>query len=183
MNIVSIQLESGLKKTFQAQKDFLTVPFLRKQLLQILKALKLKKKEIHILLCRDPQMQQFNLQYRNQDKATDILSFPWNSQRKTHIRKDTDHKGNQNFEPYSEQSRFKDADREEILGDIAISLDQVLQWTKEENASFLEILQKLLIHGVLHLLGYDHKRSPEEDQWMRKLEEQTLWKIKNMPIF
>ena len=56
---------------------------------------------------------------------------------------------------------------EKILGDIAVSLDIAKAQAKEHGLDFKEEIILLLIHGILHLLGYDHEISEQEDKKMR----------------
>ncbi len=99
--------------------------------------------EINILLMGDADIRQLNKEFRNNDYPTDVLSFPQNSDE----------------DPYIPD--------EIILGDIAISLDKAKIQAKEHALSFKEEIILLLIHGILHLLGYDHEISEQEEIKMR----------------
>ncbi|MCR4822290.1 MAG: rRNA maturation RNase YbeY [Treponema sp.] len=88
--------------------------------------------EISILFCNDQYIQELNKNYRNIDSATDILSF-------------------ENGEEYSdEEGKWLSA------GDIALSLETLPKNAEYFKVSQNEELKRLLIHGVLHLNGYDH---------------------------
>lgn len=87
--------------------------------------------ECSILVTDDARMQALNAQYRNKDKTTDVLSFP------------------------SDLPLGYDGPRH--LGDIVISLPQAQRQADELGQSLVRELQFLLLHGVLHLLGYDHE--------------------------
>ena len=100
--------------------------------------------EISVLLMEDVGIRQLNKEFRNVDKATDVLSFPQNSDEGPVI------------------------PGEIILGDIAISLDKAKLQAKEHGLAFKEEIILLLIHGILHLLGYDHEISEQEEIKMRK---------------
>jgi len=63
------------------------------------------------------------------------------------------------------------------LGEIVICLREVKKNAKKFNSSFQEELAQVLIHGVLHLLSYNHEKSKEEEEKMRKKEEYYLQKI------
>lgn len=65
----------------------------------------------------------------------------------------------------------------EGLGEIVICLREVKKNAKKFNSSFQEELAQVLIHGVLHLLGYNHQKSKEGEEKMRKKEEYYLQKI------
>ena len=100
--------------------------------------------EISVLFMEDIGIRQLNKEFRNVDKATDVLSFPQNSDEGPVI------------------------PGEIILGDIAISLDKAKLQAKEHGLAFKEEIILLLIHGILHLLGYDHEISEQEEIKMRK---------------
>ncbi|HQB54701.1 MAG TPA: rRNA maturation RNase YbeY [Sphaerochaeta sp.] len=104
--------------------------------------------EVSVSFVGDATIQQLNRQYRNLDEPTDVLSFP-------------QEEGEGFFGPVR------------ILGDIVISLD-----TMERNALLFDVepsieLQRLLIHGVLHLLGRDHATNEEREE-MLLLQEKIL---------
>tara|TARA_B100001123_G_C14922791_1_gene872453 strand:- start:105 stop:590 length:486 start_codon:yes stop_codon:yes gene_type:complete len=99
--------------------------------------------EISILFMKDFDIRQLNKKFRKVDKPTDVLSFPQNSDEDPSI------------------------PGEIILGDIAISLDKAKSQAKEHGLAFKEELTLLLIHGILHLLGYDHEISEDEEIKMR----------------
>ena len=90
-----------------------------------------------IAFVSDKTIRQLNRQFRGIDKATDVLSFPAG---------DTD---------------------ESNLGDIAISVDTAAAQAKENGLKFDEEVAQLILHGLLHLCGYDHET---DDGEMNKLE-------------
>lgn len=90
-----------------------------------------------IAFVSDKAIRQLNRQFRNVDKATDVLSFPAD---------DTD---------------------ELNLGDIAISVDTAARQAKENGLTFDEEVAQLILHGLLHLSGYDHEADNGE---MNRLE-------------
>ena len=99
--------------------------------------------EISILFMEDADIRQLNKEFRNVDNATDVLSFPQNSEE----------------DPFIPEKI--------VLGDIAISLDKAKRQAKEHSLAFNEEIILLLIHGILHLLGYDHEISEQEEIKMR----------------
>lgn len=106
---------------------------------------------INLEIVSDETIQQLNLQYRKKDKTTDVLSFPV-------------HEDLRNFE----KENFVSGPF--LLGDIFIC-ESVAQ--KQANESGLDLkteLIELYIHGVLHLMGYDHEISSEEEKIMYDLE-------------
>ncbi len=98
-------------------------------------------------------MRELNRQYRGKDKTTDVLSFP-------QIKR---------FE------RFEQLELSPIpLGDIVINLHQAKRQAKEHGLSFYDEVSWLLIHGLLHLLGYDHEKSKYQARKMREMERELL---------
>ena len=99
--------------------------------------------EVSILLTSDADIRKLNQQFRSIDQPTDVLSFPQNADEDPPI------------------------PEEIILGDIAVSLDTAQAQAKEHGLAFEEEIILLLIHGILHLLGYDHEISEQEEEKMR----------------
>ena len=108
----------------------------------------LTKKDIELLIVKNDEIRELNKEHRNIDKATDVLSFPM------------------------------DFDFVNMpLGSIVISTDFVEEKAKEYGHSFNEELSLLFIHGLLHLLGYDH----EVDNGEHRAKEEELIKKFNLP--
>lgn len=111
-------------------------------------SISLTKKDIELIIVNNDEIQQLNKEHRNIDKATDVLSFPL------------------------------DFDLENMpLGSIIISVDFVDEKAKEYNHTFNEELSLLFIHGLLHLLGFDH----EVDNGEHRDKEEELIKEFNLP--
>ena len=111
-----------------------------------LEVLGLNKVELSIVLVSDAQIKRLNKLYRNKDKPTDVLSFPIGEKVKGWL----------------------------ILGDIVISVDTAKRQAKELGYSLEEELKRLLVHGLVHLLGYDHELGGEEEKKFFELEELVL---------
>lgn len=108
----------------------------------------LTKKDIELLVVKNDEIQVLNKEHRKIDKATDVLSFPL------------------------------DYDFVNMpLGSIVISTDFVEEKSKEYGHSFNEEFSLLFIHGILHLLGYDH----EVDDGEHRAKEEELIKKFNLP--
>ena len=90
-----------------------------------------KNIEISVLLTNTKKMTSLNYKYRNKKKDTDILSFP--SEKPSFFKK-------------------KLKQRNIYLGDLALSFNYI----KKQGIEFEEYLKKMLVHGFLHLIGYDH---------------------------
>ncbi|MCG3671659.1 rRNA maturation RNase YbeY [Aliarcobacter butzleri] len=99
-------------------------------------------KDIELIVVKNDEIQELNKEYRNIDKPTDVLSFPMN---------------------------FEVIDMP-LLGSIVISTDFVQEKAKEFKHSFNEEFTLLFIHGLLHLLGFDH----EIDNGEHRLKEEEL---------
>jgi len=117
---------------------------IKEQIGKILTSLDCNEHEISILFVGDPGIRDLNHQFRGMDCPTDVLSFPQLSEGEA--------------EPPGAP----------VLGDIAISLETARQQSKNHGLSLGEELTLLLIHGILHLLGYDHEISDQEEERMRK---------------
>ena len=141
-------------------KKYLKNPksFINKKIELLNKKNKLYKKNtliFSLLLSGAKEIKKLNQKFRKKNKSTDVLSFPFyeKNQLNNKIRKQ----------------------KEVYLGDIIINLSQVKN--KNNKVKFKEELNKLWIHGLLHLLGYDHKSDTKYLQ-MQKLENKFSYLIK-----
>ena len=110
-----------------------------------------KSIEVSLLLADDENLHNLNKEFRNKDNPTNVLSFPFYKIQKNNIKKVL------NLDSYL------------FLGDIAISFERVMNESLEQEKTFIEYFSHILIHGLLHLFGYDHI-SDEEAKIMEKLE-------------
>ena len=110
--------------------------------------------ELSIAITDDETVRSLNREYANEDAVTDVLSF---SQRE----------GEEFVTPPGEVPP---------LGEVIIAYPQALRQARERGYSVDEEIARLLIHGILHLLGYDHAE-PEEARCMRAREEELLGTI------
>jgi probable rRNA maturation factor len=110
--------------------------------------------EIGIACVDLAESQELNLQYREKDKPTNVLSFP--------------------SDIPEEMLSLLDA---EPLGDLVICIPVVLQEATEQQKTPSDHFTHLLVHGILHLLGYDHETSEAEAEEMEALEIEILKKI------
>ena len=114
---------------------------------------------ITITLTTPEKIRQINNEYRQIDKATDVLSFPM-------------------FEKTELDEKIKKQEflHEDVLGDIIISVQKVEEQAKEYGHSFERELSYMVVHGFYHLMGYDHIE--EKDKIiMRPKEENVLSKL------
>lgn len=91
--------------------------------------------EVSLLLCDDARIRELNAQFRGMDKPTNVLSFP-------------------GPEPI---------ETAHVLGDIAISYETVAREAEEQGKLFAHHFCHMIVHGFLHLLGYDHETDDEAD--------------------
>ena len=98
---------------------------------------------VSVTLCDAEYIRNLNKTYRDKDKATDVLSFPLYD--------------NGEFD-------MNECISGAMLGDVVISIPRAREQAKEVGNTFLEEIAFLTVHSVLHLLGYDHERSAEDDE-------------------
>ena len=110
------------------------VPSLEKFARHVKRELRLNGREVAICLVSDAVMARLNKTYRGKDKATDVLSF------------------------LADKSQaFRRASSSSFLGDIAISPATAKRNAKKYGRTLAEELRILILHGLLHLMGYDHE--------------------------
>jgi len=114
--------------------------------------------EVSFLFTGDAEVQVLNREYRGKDKPTNVLSFP-----------DTE----LTQENLAEALTYNEP---LVLGDIAFAEETIKTEATEQNKSFLDHATHLTIHGVLHLLGYDHIEEADAEE-MEQLEVQILTKL------
>ena len=111
--------------------------------------------ELGILFVGDQRMRSLNRQYRGKDRTTDVLAFAMREA------------------PHSSSS---------LLGDVVIAVPTAARQAKEGQRSLDEELTVLLVHGILHLCGYDHERSEKEARRMQRRERMILRLIGSLPV-
>jgi probable rRNA maturation factor len=116
-----------------------------------------KDGEVSILFVGDREIRKLNREYRGIDRPTDVLSFALNE--------------GEAPDPHPE-----------MFGDIVISLDRTARQAEEAGHSFEWELVTLLVHGALHLLGYDHEGSEEDAARMKEMEEKVMNEIRSFNV-
>jgi rRNA maturation RNase YbeY len=144
-------------KNLQRSKS-LNLRRVRKALATALSLLGQEEAELSVLFVSSAKMKHLNQHYRGIPKETDVLSFPMNEV--------------EAFPP--------DASRPLILGDIVISIPKTLEQAEAYGVHFYEELLRLLIHGLLHLLGYDHEKSRYHKMKMVMKEKEILHAVARM---
>ena len=92
--------------------------------------------DVHVLLADDATLQRLNRTYRGKNKPTDVLSFP--------------------------AGDAEEGNDSGVAGDLAISLETAARQAKQYGHSLRDEVRVLLLHGVLHLAGFDHERDRGE---------------------
>lgn len=124
--------------------------------------------QISLLFVDNEEIREINRDTRGIDKATDVLSFPM-----------LDYPQNKVFKEVYKDTKFNEIylDGDElVLGDMILSLERAKEQSIEYNHSFNREVCYLVVHSILHLLGYDHMED-EEKKVMRKREEEILGKL------
>ena len=109
---------------------------------------------LSIALIGEKRMRQLNKTYRGKNKSTDVLAFPAGA---TH------------------QKQFYGA--ENIMGEVIISLPDIRKNARRYGVSFEKELLRIVVHGILHLAGYDHEKTKKEAKIMFKRQDYYLQQI------
>lgn len=118
--------------------------------------------EISLLLTNNEEIREINRDFRNQDKVTDVLSFPTIEYPTPGDFSDLEEAVEEYFHPET---------GELILGDIVISLERALEQAEEYGHPMVRELAFLTAHSMLHLMGYDHMEEEERGIMEMKQEE------------
>jgi probable rRNA maturation factor len=118
---------------------------------RLLEALACQSCDLGVLITDDARMRRLNARYRGIDRPTDVLAFAMREGPLAGL-------------------------HPQVLGDVVLSAETALRQARARRHSLAEELTRLLIHGTLHLLGYDHEVSPADARLMRA-KERELWKL------
>src|SRR5437016_14485335 len=116
---------------------------LRKVALKVLELVEKGQAELSIALVGNAEIRKLNAKFRKKDYPTDVLSFPAGDELPTGVR---------------------------LLGDVVISVEKAREQAKQRGRALNEEMVTLLIHGVVHLLGYDNERSAKDARIMARME-------------
>lgn len=130
---------------------------MRRALYDILENLDCRNKEISLLLVDDEGIREINKEYLSRDYPTNVIAFSMT------------------------EGEFGDINPD-MLGDIIISVETALRNAKDAEIKFEEELDFLMIHGVLHLLGYDHETSEADTKRMKEKERELFFALNNYVI-
>ena len=152
-----------LKIYFSNEQDKLPVRFFERRLIKkAVKGALLAENfeydaEVSVTFTDNEGIKELNREHRDKDSATDVLSFPMYN--------------------FLEGDTPADEDNAE-LGDIVISLERALEQSKEYGHSLKREIAFLTVHSVLHLLGYDHELSDEDEREMFARQDAIMERIK-----
>jgi probable rRNA maturation factor len=116
---------------------------LRKIALRVLEIVERGQAELCLVLVGNREIQDLNAKFRKKDYPTDVLSFPLGGKLPAGVL---------------------------LLGDVVISVEKAKEQAEHGGRTLDEEMVTLLIHGIVHLLGYDHERSPKDARIMDRLE-------------
>jgi len=149
----------------QQRSKSLNLRRIRKDLARAASLLCLADTELSILFVGSARMKSLNAEYRGIPRETDVLSFAMNE--------------GQSFPPRA--SRLTPHSSPSLtLGDIVISVPRASRQAREYGVAFPEELRRLLIHGLLHLAGFDHEKGRYQKARMEKREKELLYALKEM---
>ena len=150
-----MKLSLSLQQSFEAPELVLKRAYLKKVVETTLRYIDTQSDcEIGIACVDNDESHKLNLQYRWKDKPTNVLSFP--------------------SDLPDEMAQILDTFP---IGDLVISIPVVLQEAIEQNKAPTEHFTHMLVHGTLHLMGYDHETSDEDAEEMEALEIEILAKL------
>ena len=125
------------------RKIKLDTALLKSHSLAVLQSLDKTQSELSILLTNDEKIRSLNCDYRGKDRPTDVLSFP-------------------------QEDDMEDESGNSWLGDVVISVETASRQAEDHHLTLDQELMLLIIHGVLHLLGFDHEQSKKDAAFMKK---------------
>ncbi len=151
---IEIFFEGDLSRFSREIKKIESLKLVKK----ILNHLKLKKSSVAIILTDNKAIKKINRKYRKKNKPTDVISFATREN------------------PFPQLENMP-----EHLGDVFISIERAHEQSIVYDISIADEIKRLLVHGILHLAGYDHETSPADEVVMKKKEEEILQKLITSP--
>ena len=148
---LGLELEEIARQVIEAALDYEACPY---------------EAEVNLLITDNAQIHEMNLQFRQIDRPTDVLSFPMI---------DYEEPGNFDFleDEEMQDDCFNPETGELLLGDIVISAQKVVEQAEEYGHSRKREYAFLIAHSMLHLMGYDHME-PDEASVMEKKQSEIL---------
>jgi probable rRNA maturation factor len=140
------------------KKETIDTGRLRRSLKRLLKELQRENDEVNVIFVDDEQIQSINREYLDRDRPTNVISFAM-----------TEGVGG--------------ALHPEILGDIVISAETAARDAATGDLTLMEEMEFLLIHGLLHLIGYNHEKcSQKEVERMQKKERELFFLLRRCQL-
>ena len=131
---------------------------LKEMILRLLRLRKVKQAEISLTFVGAKRIRKLNREYLGRDRATDVLSFDLSGEGLV-------------------SESIPDADSP-LVGDIYVCVPRAIKQAADYGIPPEEELFRLAVHGLLHLLGYDHK-DDDNSRWMNRLQEQLVNKYRS----
>jgi len=145
---------SGFPSLSSAMEDYV---------IRVLDELEIEECEISLVLCSEAFIRELNSRYRGKDEPTDVLSFSQNE--------------GYDIDEYRGEGVFSP-----LFGDIVISFETVRRQANTLAVSEGEELKRVVLHGILHLLGMDHQTNEEEEPMLKK-QEDLLTQLSEVHLF
>lgn len=120
----------------------------------LLRSLRLQDRDLSILFVDNARIRRFNKKYFERDRPTNVISFS-----------------------------YMDGLSSEVIGDIVISLEKAREEAEDLSVPFHERLFALIIHGLLHIMGFDHEKDRNEARRMRYREKKLLVFVLSHPLY
>jgi probable rRNA maturation factor len=125
---------------------------LRSSLRRLMRELRCEESELSLLLVDDDQIREYNRTYLKRDRPTNVISFSMR------------------------EGEFSDINPQ-LLGDIILSVETANRDAAAEGIEFMDAVEFLVIHGLLHLLGYEHENAPAKEARRMKTREKELFSL------
>ncbi len=152
-------------------RDGVSAPWVRRVVREALKVAFPKGDcQVGVVIADDATVRRLNREYRGLDEPTDVLAFAFNY---------PGHYLGEGKAPVTQEnagSWVSQPDSPESLGEVVLSLPQAERQAQEHGHSLKQEVALLLVHGVLHLLGYDHLQ-PSEERIMKARETELLSRV------
>ncbi|MCX8021284.1 MAG: rRNA maturation RNase YbeY [Syntrophorhabdaceae bacterium] len=123
----------------------------------------LKDRELSLFFVNNNQIKKINKRWFDKDRATNVISFSYLS----------------SGDGFSPSIPHDGEGEKELIGDIVISLERAEEESIDAQCAFYERLFALIVHGIVHILGYDHEKDKKEARRMRYMEKKLLSFIKS----
>ena len=124
---------------------------------ELQRTLRLGRRDCNVCLVNDREIRHLNALYRGKDRATDVLAFPWDASERPVRARTKRVRGQRRQAGLGPAAGAAEREFSNHLGDIVISVETAQRNARQEGHSTLKEIRWLILHGLLHLLGYDHE--------------------------